>query len=88
MKKFIVSIMVLLFAFFLVAYGDDTDLQKIADEISITYQTGDTATAITKDITLPNAEIEGATITWASNNAAIKVEGNKGVVTRGDAIQM
>src|SRR5690554_5242514 len=85
MRRIRTSIMFFLLAFFLVACGDDTDLQKIADEISITYQTGDTATAITKDITLPNAEIEGATITWASNNAAIKVEGNKGVVTRGDA---
>lgn len=60
----------------------EVDLEEILDSISIQYSGNDTKDSITQDITLPNAAINGVTVSWTSNHAAIKIEGNKGVVTR------
>ena len=52
------------------------------NKIAITYASGDSATSVTKDVTLGTATAEGLTVTWASNNAAITKDGK---VTQGDA---
>ncbi len=41
--------------------------------------------SVTKDVELPESAVEGVSLTFASDNAAIKIENGKMVVTRGDA---
>ncbi len=54
------------------------DAQTVADSISIDTITTETANLITNNLTLPT-EIDGQSVTWASNSDAIT---NTGVVTR------
>ena len=54
------------------------DAQTVADSISVDTITTETANLITKNLTLPT-EIDGQSVTWASNSDAIT---NTGVVTR------
>ena len=85
MRKLYLSVVVFFAVVFLGACDlvQENELQIIADEISIIYASGDTATAITQDITFENVDTDGIVVTWESNNTAIKIEGNKGVVERG-----
>ncbi|MEL3905742.1 MAG: hypothetical protein P1P65_01745, partial [Treponema sp.] len=55
---------------------------KAAAKLEIVYQTGDNASAVTKNLMLPTAVtgFDGVTVTWASNNEA--VISPSGTVTR------
>jgi len=61
-----------------------TDLEKVAadkENLAIGYQTGDSATSVTKALTLATAGTNtGVTISWASSDAG--VVGTDGTVTR------
>lgn len=75
--------------FTLVVKGDQAIADQLAvaaakNQLAITYATGDTATAVTKNITLP-ATVAGVNVTWSSNNTAYIT--NAGVVYRGTASQ-
>lgn len=75
--------------FTLVVKGDQAIADQLAvaaakNQLAITYATGDTATAVTKNITLP-ATVAGVNVTWSSSNTAYIT--NAGVVYRGTANQ-
>ena len=93
LRKFLSILLLAVVALCFVACGkdnnkpvDNTEITEKANEylnkIAITYAAGDSATSVTKDVTLGTATAEGLTVTWASNNAAITKEGK---VTQGDA---
>jgi len=92
LKKFLSILLLAVVALSFVACGKDpkpedkTQITEKANEylnkIAITYAQGDSATSVTKDVTLGTATAEGLTVTWASNNAAITKEGK---VTQGEA---
>ena len=70
----------------LAACGDDVDPQDIIDQaqelVQVGYATGDSATNVTQNVTLPSAQ-DDVTLTWSSSNPA--VISAAGVVTRGAA---
>ncbi len=53
---------------------------EVLDSITIETITTETADFITGELTLPN-QIDGYTVTWTSNNDAIVVDGERGIVT-------
>jgi Concanavalin A-like lectin/glucanases superfamily/Bacterial Ig-like domain len=60
-----------------------TDAQAVAAAkaaLAIGYASGDFASSVTQNLTLPSTGIDTSTITWASSNAA--VVGNDGTVTQ------
>lgn len=83
MKKLFTIITLLLFSFMLISCQNK--LSNLFDEVSITFDTNDNLNHVTKDITLTNKLSNNkAVITWESDNPnTIKIEGNKGLVTRG-----
>ena len=93
LRKFLSIMLLAVVALTFVACGkdnnkpvDDTKITEQANEylnkIAITYAQGDSATSVTKDVTLGTATAEGLTVTWTSNNAAITKDGK---VTQGEA---
>ena len=66
-----------------------TEVQAVADAkaaLTIDYASGDSASSVTQDLTLPATGIDSSTIEWASNDTT--VVSTAGVVTRpniGDA---
>ena len=67
--------------------GDKTqEMREFAEnelaKLAITYAAGDSATSVTKDVTLGTLSGADITVTWASDNAAITKEGK---VTQGEA---
>lgn len=90
MKKIIASVMLILFGFGLIGCSDNSLLDEISNHVAIQYQGTDNAYNVTQDITLPSLidveEFVDAEISWKSGNeAVIKIEGNKGKVTRPSA---
>ena len=85
-KKFFVFFLLAFVALALVACTGKEDVDKkineFLDQVAITYAAGDSASSVTKDVTLGKLDVAGVTVEWASNNAAITKEGK---VTRGDA---
>lgn len=83
MRKTIGLLMILSSFFFLISCSEDKiNLKDLLNEISIEYETGETALTLKSDILLP-LKINKAIITWqSSNNEIITVEGNKGLVNR------
>jgi hypothetical protein len=72
----------LLLSFTLIACGGENEqaiLDESIDGLSIVFASGDSATAVTRNLNLPTTLGE-ATVTWSSSNAA--VISNAGVVTR------
>ena len=68
------------------ALAGPTDTESVAaakDALSISFASGDSATAVTQNLTLPVAGSNGTTITWSSSNPAIAANGT---VTRPDAV--
>lgn len=63
-----------------------TDADKVAQDIAalnIGFATGDSEKAVTKDITLEEVgSVYSSDITWTSDNEAIEISGDTGVVTR------
>ncbi|MEK0317485.1 immunoglobulin-like domain-containing protein, partial [Cohnella sp. 56] len=60
-----------------------TDAEAVAADkaaLAIGYATGDSATGVTQDVTLPTAGTNGTTVTWASNRLAVVAA--DGTVTR------
>ena len=84
-KKFFVFFLLAFVALALVACTGDEDVDKkineFLDQVAITYAAGDSASSVTKDVTLGKLDNAEVTVEWASNNAAISKEGK---VTRGD----
>ncbi|MBQ7275686.1 MAG: hypothetical protein IJS58_00405, partial [Bacilli bacterium] len=85
-KKFFVFFLLAFVALALVACPGKEDVDKkineFLDQVAITYAAGDSASSVTKDVTLGKLDVAGVTVEWASDNAAITKEGK---VTRGDA---
>ena len=89
LKKFLLVLLIALASFLAFGCGnndsEDTsklDLEKaneLVEKLAITFAEGDSATAVTKNITLGTISMEGATLTWASSHPAISTSG---VVTR------
>jgi hypothetical protein len=76
--------------FTLVVKGDQALADQLAvvaakNQLAITYATGDTASAVTKNVTLPATVTGGVSVTWSSNNAAYIT--NAGIVYRGTTNQ-
>ncbi|MFF2093341.1 immunoglobulin-like domain-containing protein, partial [Paenibacillus sp. NPDC058174] len=60
-----------------------TDAEAVADDkaaLEVSFGSGDSATNVTKDLTLPTAGASGTTITWSSSDATVVDEDGK--VTR------
>ncbi|MEK0316744.1 immunoglobulin-like domain-containing protein, partial [Cohnella sp. 56] len=60
-----------------------TDAEAVAADkaaLVIGYATGDSATGVTQDVTLPTAGTNGTTVTWASNRLAVVAA--DGTITR------
>lgn len=52
--------------------SDDTRVAMDASAVAITYASGDSATAVTKGLTLPSVGAQGgSSITWSSSNPAV-----------------
>jgi hypothetical protein len=64
------------------ANPDKEAVEAALDQVALVYGQGDSASSVTRNVTLPSALGE-ITITWASSNAA--VISNAGVVTRPNA---
>jgi len=81
MKSILMFAVVLLTAFTLVACGDNnqTLVDDALDAVSLVYASGDSATSVTQNLTLPTT-VGDVQISWASNNTT--VVSNTGVVTR------
>ncbi|MFU8793078.1 MAG: immunoglobulin-like domain-containing protein [Acholeplasmataceae bacterium] len=81
--KGLFSILVaLLLTFTLIACGGDNDqevLDEAIDGLSVVFASGDSATSVTRDLSLPTTLGE-ATISWSSNNTSVIA--NNGTVTR------
>ena len=70
-------------AFLITVKSKMTDADAVAAAkaaLAITYSSGDSASSVTKNLTLPAAGIDHSTITWASSDVA--VVSNGGVVSR------
>jgi len=83
MKKIFSFLLVILMAIVVAScQKDNTDelLKEAKDALTITFQTGDSAESVTKNITLVTVGKHGATITWSSSNTSIIA--NDGKVTR------
>ncbi len=81
MKGILMFAVILLTAFTLVACGnkDQTLVDEALDSVSLVFQSGDSATSVTKNLTLPTS-VGDVQISWVSDfTAAIS---NSGVVTR------
>lgn len=81
--KSALSFIVILFtAFFLVGCGDtDQELVDAAlSDVALVFATGDSATSVTQNLSLPTAVGETITISWSSDKTA--VISNAGVVVR------
>jgi hypothetical protein len=62
-----------------------TDAECVEEDkanLAIIYASGDSANRVTQNITLHATGASGTTISWVSNNAAIAVNTNTGMVTR------
>src|SRR5690606_34414441 len=89
MKKTIYAIFMLVLMFVMVACVEDTEtnnpLEEAKEAVSIQYQEGDSQSAVTKNIQLPNL-IEGfpdVLLTWTSDiPEVIQINGLTGVVHR------
>lgn len=86
-SKGILSLMIMLVAVIaLVACEGGNNNQKLVDEaynaLQVAFQSGDSSTSVTKNVTFPPSVGE-VTITWVSSNTA--VISNTGVVTRGQS---
>jgi hypothetical protein len=86
-KGIVTLMMVLITVVALVACNQKSDqayVDEALDSVVVTYQTGDSAESVTKNLTLPTT-VGVVTITWSSSAPA--VISNAGVVTRGNANQ-
>ncbi|MCF7930994.1 MAG: lamin tail domain-containing protein, partial [Acholeplasmataceae bacterium] len=81
MKSILMFAVILLTAFTLVACGEDNQalVDEALDSVSLVFATGDSATSVTQNLTLPTT-VGDVQITWVSDNTA--VISNAGVVTR------
>ncbi len=81
MKSILMFAVILLTAFTLVACGDDNQalVDEALDSVSLVFASGDSATSVTQNLTLPTT-VGDVQITWVSDNTA--VISNAGVVTR------
>src|SRR5690554_3880182 len=88
MKRFLYVCTLLFMMVLLVACTNEADTPKtlveILESVEVEYQTGDSSSSVTKDLILSNESVDGVVITWTSNNTAIKVDGDKGIVTRSE----
>ena len=66
-----------------VGYSDAELVAQAKTDLAITYAVGDSASAVTQDLTLPTTGTGGTTIAWSSNNTAVITAA--GVVTRPSA---
>ena len=86
MKRRILFIFLFLMAITLMACDKkDERFDKVFNEELITYATGDSNKHVTEDVTLKTSSetVEEAKISWESNKTqVIKIDGNKGIVTR------
>lgn len=83
MKKIFSFLLVILMAIVVASCTKDNTeelLKEAKDALTITFQTGDSAESVTKNITLVTVGKHGATITWSSSNTSIIA--NDGKVTR------
>lgn len=62
------------------AETDTEKAQRLVKGLALTFATGDSATSVTDDITLPAKPADATSLTWASSNTAIITDA--GVVTR------
>jgi len=86
MKKRNLFVVILMFAailFALVGCGNKNEAaEKLLEDVAITYQSGDSASSVTKDVTLGTISDADATLTWSSSNAAVvAVDGTVDVAT-------
>ncbi len=71
-------------SFTLTVKKEFTTLEKLASDksdLAITYGTADSATKVTKSLTLPTSLYYGSTVVWASNNTAV-IANNGTLVSR------
>lgn len=84
MKKLLKVLTILLLSFILISCQNK--ISDLFDEVTITFEDNDNLNHVTNDITL-TTELSNnkAIITWESDNIdVIKIEGNKGLVIRGE----
>ncbi|NLD26801.1 MAG: hypothetical protein GX661_05515 [Acholeplasmataceae bacterium] len=85
MKKLLIALFVFTLGFFLTACVDKALFEDVFSETLITYSSGDSISSVTSDITLMTESelVEEATLEWESKNPdAIRIDGDKGIVTR------
>ena len=89
MKKILLSILCIMAVIVLVACDNkeqapESKIDLVADLIDIKYAAGDSKDSVTKDLTLPTAELThgNAIITWSTDKQnVIRVSGTKGIIT-------
>src|SRR5690554_4522851 len=84
MKKLLKVLTILLLSFILISCQNK--ISDLFDEVTITFEDNDNLNHVTNDINL-TTELSNnkASITWESDNIdVIKIEGNKGLVIRGE----
>ena len=64
--------------------SDEDAVKQDLSRIAIDYATGDSASSVTQNISLPTSGDNGSSITWVSDNPAVVVDGKTGTVTRPD----
>jgi hypothetical protein len=64
--------------------SDEEKVSNVRNSLEITYATGDSAEAVTQNLGLPTSGAYGATISWQSDNDAVTIAGDSGIVQRQD----
>lgn len=82
MKRILLIFSMLLLSVILISCGKKQ--ASVINEMKIVFADNDTENSVTNDITLTTtSSVDNAIITWESNKTdVIKIEGNKGIVTR------
>ncbi|MHA7965969.1 DUF2252 family protein [Paenibacillus sp. CAU 1782] len=68
--------------------NEEADRQAVEltlQQLAVGYASGDSSTSVTKELALPLEGAAGTSISWTSDNGAIKISGDKGPVTRPSA---
>jgi len=83
MKKILLVLSILCASLFLVSCtGEDIDLSSFEKDVIIHYQNDETASGVTSDITLTTKYLDKYDVVWTSDNEAIEIVNDKGIVNR------